>query len=69
VYAVPDGVTSPQSNPLGNGSVLLLSSGELLLGAEGLVALYYRSSSALVHHKKFRPSMLVLWLCPQILIP
>ena len=32
--SVPDGVTSPQSDPLGNGSVLLLSSRKLLLGAE-----------------------------------
>ena len=31
---VPDGVTSPQSNPLWNGSVLLLGSRKLLLGAE-----------------------------------
>jgi hypothetical protein len=36
---VPDGVTSPQSDPLGNGSVLLLSSGKLLLGTECLVGL------------------------------
>ena len=39
VEIVPDGVTSPQSDPLGNGSVLLLSSRELLLRAKGLVAL------------------------------
>jgi hypothetical protein len=39
VDIVPDGVTSPQSDPLGNGSVLLLSSRELLLRAKGLVAL------------------------------
>lgn len=36
---IPDGVTSPQANPLGNGPVLLLCSGELLLGAERLVGL------------------------------
>jgi hypothetical protein len=39
VMIVPDGVTSPQSDPLWNGSVLLLGSCELLLRAEGLVAL------------------------------
>jgi hypothetical protein len=37
---VPDGVTSSQSDPLRNRSVLLLGSGELLLRTEGLVALY-----------------------------
>jgi hypothetical protein len=36
---VPDGVTSPHSDPLRDGSVLLLGFGKLLLGAEGLVAL------------------------------
>lgn len=39
---VPDGVTSSQANPLGNGAVLLLGLGQLLLGAERLVALYVR---------------------------
>ncbi|CAL3965832.1 unnamed protein product [Diplocarpon coronariae] len=36
---VPDGVTSPQSDPLRNGSVLLLGSGELHLCTKALVAL------------------------------
>lgn len=31
---IPDGVTSPQTDPLWDGSVLLLGSGKLLLGAE-----------------------------------
>ncbi len=37
---VPDGVTSSQSDPLRNWTVLLLGSGELLLRTEGLVGLY-----------------------------
>lgn len=37
---LPDGVIRPQANPLGNGTVLLLSFGKLLLGAEGLLALF-----------------------------
>lgn len=36
---LPDGVASAQTNPLGDGAVLTLSFGKLLLGAEGLVAL------------------------------
>ena len=36
---VPDGVASPEADPLGNRAVLLLSFGKLLLGAEGLVGL------------------------------
>lgn len=39
---VPDGVTSSQTDPLGNGAVLLLGLGQLDLGAERLVALYGR---------------------------
>lgn len=35
-----DGVTGPQTNPLGDRTVLLLGFGKLLLGAETLVALY-----------------------------
>lgn len=31
---IPDGVTSPQTDPLWDRSVLLLGSGKLLLGAE-----------------------------------
>jgi len=38
--AVPDGVTGPQSDPLRDGPVLLLGSRELLLRAEGLMALF-----------------------------
>ena len=37
---VPDGVTSPQSDPLRDGSVLLLGFRQLLLRPEGLVALW-----------------------------
>ncbi len=44
---VPDGVTGAQTDPLGNGSVLLLRLGELLLRAESLVALLGIASSAL----------------------
>lgn len=35
----PDGVAGPQADPLGDGAVLLLRPGELLLGAERLLAL------------------------------
>lgn len=35
-----DGVASPQTNPLGDGTVLLLSFGKLLLGTETLLALF-----------------------------
>jgi hypothetical protein len=38
--AVPDGVARPQADPLRDGAVLLLSFRKLLLGAEGLVALW-----------------------------
>lgn len=37
---VPDGVTSPQSDPLRDRSVLLLGFRQLLLRPEGLVALW-----------------------------
>lgn len=37
---VPDGVTGPQTDPLGNGTVLLLGFRKLLLGLESLVALF-----------------------------
>lgn len=40
MYVVPDGVVRPQADPLGDGTVLLLRAGKLLLGAEGLLALY-----------------------------
>lgn len=36
---LPDGVTSPETNPLRNRTVLLLGFGKLLLGTEGLLAL------------------------------
>lgn len=39
---LPDGVASAQTNPLGDGAVLTLSFGKLLLGAEGLLALLDR---------------------------
>lgn len=37
---LPDGVASAQANPLGDRAVLALSLSKLLLGAEGLVALW-----------------------------
>jgi hypothetical protein len=40
--SIPDGVASLQANPLGNGPVLLLGLGQLLLGAERLVGLSQR---------------------------
>jgi hypothetical protein len=39
VKAVPDGVASAETNPLGDGTVLLLRLGKLLLRLESLVAL------------------------------
>ena len=39
VCSVPDGVTGAKTDPLGNGAVLPLRLGELLLRAESLVAL------------------------------
>lgn len=44
-HLVPDGISRPQANPLRDGSVLLLGSRELLLGAEGFVALPQRKLS------------------------
>jgi hypothetical protein len=38
-HVVPDGVAGPQADPLGDGAVLLLRAGKLLLGAERLLAL------------------------------
>jgi hypothetical protein len=38
-HDVPDGVTGPQTDPLGDGAVLLLSFGKLDLGAERLLGL------------------------------
>jgi len=40
---LPDGVTGPETNPLGNRTVLSLSFGKLLLGAETLVALFNKN--------------------------
>jgi hypothetical protein len=37
--ALPDCIPRPQTDPLGNGAVLLLRARKLLLGAEGFVAL------------------------------
>jgi hypothetical protein len=42
---LPDGVTGPQTNPLGDRTVLLLRFGKLLLGAERLVALLFERIS------------------------
>jgi hypothetical protein len=44
----PDGVSRPQTNPLRDRSILLLSSSELLLCAEGFVALWARYQSGLL---------------------
>ncbi len=46
--SIPDRITSSQSDPLRNRSVLLLGSGELLLRAEGLVALLNASSASIL---------------------
>ena len=51
-----DGVTGPQTNPLGDRTVLLLGFGKLLLGAETLVALYEK--------KKFK-SATISWKSPR----
>jgi hypothetical protein len=48
---VPNGVASAEPNPLGNGPVLLLGLGQLLLDTESLVALLVnRILSASEHH-------------------
>ena len=41
---VPNGVAGAEPNPLGNGPVLLLGLGQLLLDLEGLVALLREST-------------------------
>jgi hypothetical protein len=46
---IPDGVSSPQTDPLRDGSILLLSLCKLDLGAERLVALFGRVSALLSH--------------------
>jgi hypothetical protein len=43
--AVPDGVVCAQTDPLGDGAILLLRFRKLLLGAEGLLGLRGVSSS------------------------
>jgi hypothetical protein len=48
---VPDGVTGPETNPLRNRTVLLLGFGKLLLGAEGLLGLFFMNSLAPHHHE------------------
>lgn len=40
LFVIPDGVASPQSDPLWNRAVLLLCFGELLLRSEGFVGLH-----------------------------
>lgn len=45
-----DGVTGPQTNPLGDRTVLLLGFGKLLLGAETLVALYKKKKKIVSNH-------------------
>ena len=45
---IPNCIASPQTNPLRNGTVLLLRFGELLLRAMGFVALLRVSLSAVV---------------------
>jgi hypothetical protein len=47
---VPDGVASAETNPLRNRAVLLLSLGKLLLGLEGLVALWESVSALIRRH-------------------
>ena len=51
---VSDGVTGPQTNPLGDGTVLLLGFGKLLLGAETLVARHLEGLSR--RRAEMRPS-------------
>lgn len=51
---LPDGVAGAQADPLGDGTVLALSLGKLLLGAEGLVALLKKWwVRYLVRHRRF----------------
>lgn len=50
---LPDGVASPETNPLRDGAVLLLRLSKLLLGTERLVALFRvenRSYQHFAHH-------------------
>jgi hypothetical protein len=65
---VPDGVTSSQSDPLRNRSVLLLGFRKLLLRAEGLVALFVDSYQPFIHCKNpphlISYSLLILQLLP-----
>lgn len=47
--SILDGVTGPQTNPLRDGTVLLLSLSKLLLGAETLVALFIHDNKLLAN--------------------
>ncbi len=58
--SIPDGVTSPQSDPLRDRSVLLLGSCELLLRAEGLVALLNVSSASIFQNHLLSPHPVIL---------
>lgn len=51
---VPNGVASAQPDPLGNGPVLLLGLGQLLLDLEGLVALSEGKTNLLATDPKCR---------------
>jgi hypothetical protein len=50
---VPDGVARPQSDPLRNRPVLLLGPGQLLLGAEGFVALDFFDFFSMISSLEF----------------
>lgn len=66
---LPDGVTSSQSNPLWDRTILLLGSCELLLRAEGLVALYCVSSASVINFSVAPRRIGVLPLSATILHP
>lgn len=51
---LPDVVVGPQTNPLGDRTVLLLSFGKLLLGTETLVALFMNNVSDCVLYVQYR---------------
>jgi hypothetical protein len=51
---LPDGVASPQPDPLGNGAVLLLRFRKLLLGAERLVRLTPTSATTIVRATRLK---------------
>lgn len=54
--SIPNGVASAKPNPLGNGPVLLLGLGQLLLGLESLVALLAASNSLAHGGPKYHPA-------------